>query len=191
MDDTTRLWSDEMAARDAARAGFGESLARDWRRNAGSAKGRLILTLYRVAHIFASRPRSSPVWWLGLPFMVAYRLLVEWLLGVELPAAARVGPGLALHHGVGLVVNAYTVIGADVTLRHGTTLGHKSSEPEAERLCPLVADGADLGSGCTILGPLRVGRGAVVGAGSVVTRNVEDGGVVAGNPARPVTPREG
>jgi len=156
--------------------------------NRGNQKSVLVLRGYRWARWFVVRRKSAPVLWaLGLPCQVAYRVLVEWVLGVELPAKADAGPGLVLWHGQGLVVHADTKLGAGVVLRQNTTIGPKARDG-VKSAAPVLEDGVDVGANSVIIGAVRIGAGAVVGAGSVVTRDVAPGAVVAGNPAREIEP---
>lgn len=124
--------------------------------------------------------RRSRFWWLGIPVLGLYILVVHWILGIELDYRTSIGPGLAVHHGMGLVVHRDAVIGAGCTLRHATTLGEKDPGGPG----PILGDRVWVGPHVVILGPVRIGEGAVIGAGSVVIRDVAAGAVVAGNPAR-------
>jgi putative colanic acid biosynthesis acetyltransferase WcaB len=153
----------------------------DWAANGGNPKGRIVLILFRLAHWIRTWP--APWWLIGAPYLALYELLVEWLLGIELRFKTQIGPGLRLYHGQGLVVHERTVIGSHCTLRHGTTIGNKSADDEA---CPVLGDNVDVGAQVIILGGVRIGDGAVIGAGSVVVKDVSARSVVAGNPARPI-----
>lgn len=123
---------------------------------------------------------------LGIPVLSLYVFVVHWVMGIELDYQTQVGPGLRLYHGVGLVVHQRSVIGANCTLRHGVTLGWRR-ENEA---CPILEDGVEIGVGAIILGPIRVGKNAVIGAASLVLKDVEAGSSVGGNPARVIRRRD-
>ena len=154
----------------------------DWEANSGNPKGRFLMGFFRVCQLIRRLPSG---WWiLGSPVLATYVLIVHWLMGVEIDYRSFVGPGLALHHGTGLVVHPSTVIGARCTLRHGVTLGNRPPREGA----PLIGDGVEFGVNALILGPVRVGNRAVIGAGAVVIHDVDPGCVVVGNPAR-VIPR--
>lgn len=152
-------------------------ILQDLRANAGNPKAQGILVLFRTAQVARRYLRKYPL--LAL-YLVFYRVIVEWILAVELPWNTEVGPRLRIYHGFGLVVNDGSVIGADVTLRHNVTIGHK--EPHGR--CPRIEDGVDFGASSVALGDITIGANAVVGAGSVVVRSVEAGERVAGNPAK-------
>ena len=153
------------------------SIFQDWTANTRNGKGRAVLALFRLAQLLTRAP--SPVRVIAIPYFVFYRVFVEWFLGIELRRTTSVGPRLALHHGQGLVVNDRTVIGSGCTLRHSTTIGHKSTDG-----CPRIGDRVDIGSNVVVLGAITIGNGAVVGAGSVVVKDVPANAVVAGNPAQ-------
>jgi putative colanic acid biosynthesis acetyltransferase WcaB len=157
-------------------------ILQDWEANAGNAKGRFVLVLFRTCQIIRRWP--DPFWLFGCPVLLLYVLLVHWLMGIELDYKSSIGPGLALHHGTGVVVHEAAVIGANCILRHGVTLGERRRGGG----CPVLGDHVETGVHAIILGPVRIGDGAVVGAGSVVLEDVAPGTVVAGNPAKVIRP---
>ncbi len=125
---------------------------------------------------------------------LAYRAMftgIDWVWGIHLPRTVALGRRVRLWHN-GCMVLAAKSIGDDVNLRHDTTFGPLRSErrisPEAatpaDAEAPIIEDGADIGSGVCVLGGVRVGRHAVVGANSVVLKNVPANAMVLGVPAR-------
>jgi putative colanic acid biosynthesis acetyltransferase WcaB len=161
---------------------FKRSLFQDWSANKGNAKGRIIMLAFRVANSFSYASRL--VRYLGYPYLIVYRVVIEWILGVELPWKLRVGSGVRLYHGQALVVNDRAVIGSNCVLRHATTIGVARTYSDYGGDAPVIGDDVDIGSNVVILGAIIIGDGAVIGAGSVVVKNVESGAVVVGNPAR-------
>jgi putative colanic acid biosynthesis acetyltransferase WcaB len=155
----------------------------DWKANARNPKIQLSLAAFRLAQRIGRAPR--PLFWLASPYLVLYRVVVEWLLGIELHWKLEVGPRLRILHGYGLVVHPATRIGADCTLRHTTTLGVRGEDASATD-APRLGDRVDVGCHAVILGAVEVGDDAVVGAGAVVVRDVPSRAVVVGNPARVV-----
>lgn len=153
----------------------------DWTANSRNLKGRLVMVLFRVAQIVRRAPR--PLFILGIPYLVCYRVTVEWFMGIELPWNTKVGPGLRIYHGYGLVVNDGSVIGRDCVLRHSTTLGHRSVDIR-DRGLPTLGDRVNVGPNVVILGPVFIGDGAIIGAGAVVLTDVPPDAVAVGNPAR-------
>lgn len=164
-------------------------LLQDWSVNA-DPKSKLVLSSFRLAHSFAlQKHRHTLVWIIGLPILVLYRITVEWLLNIELPPRAQIGPGLKLRHGQGLVIHPETKIGANVTLRHSTTIGNKNYADGLPSQAPILEDNVDVGCHVVIIGPITIGQNAVIGAGSVVVKDVSPNSVVAGNPARVIATR--
>jgi putative colanic acid biosynthesis acetyltransferase WcaB len=139
--------------------------------------------MYRAAQ--AVRRHNPPLRWLGAPIVVFYMLYVEWALGIELNLKSKIGPGLRLYHGTGLVVHEAAVLGSNCALRHCTTIGMRNGPAD----CPSIGNNVDIGSNSVLLGAITIGDNAVIGAGSVVLHDVEPGDVVAGNPARSIRKR--
>lgn len=159
----------------------------DWAANRGNIKGRVVMFLFRLAAWCRQLP--APWWVLTVPYLVWYELTVVWSLGIELRYRTTVGPGLALFHGMALVVHEGAIIGANCTLRQSTTIGAKQLANGTQSPCPVLGDGVDVGANVVILGPVKIGAGAVIGAGSVVVKDVPAGAVVAGNPAQDIRQR--
>jgi serine O-acetyltransferase len=106
------------------------------------------------------------------------------LTGVEIHPAAEVGEALFIDHGAGVVIGETAEIGDNVTLYQGVTLGGTGFARGKRH--PTVEDDVVVGSGAKLLGPIRVGRGAKVGANSVVIHDVPPNSTVVGNPGHPV-----
>lgn len=89
--------------------------------------------------------------------------------GIDLPSGVTAGPGLKVTHGWGLVVSPSAVIGRDVILMHGVTLGGRG-----DKGAPTIGDGAFIGPNASVLGAVTVGAGATVSAGCVVVEDVPE-----------------
>ncbi len=150
----------------------------DWKANLGSPKGRFVMLFFRTCQLVRRLPHG--LWLVGAPWLAAYVFIVHWLLGIELDYQTTVGPGLCIRHGVGIVIHRDVVIGGGCVLRQAVTIG----ERHAGGRCPILGNRVEIGAGAIILGAIRVGNGATVGAGSVVLEGVDDDCVVAGNPAK-------
>jgi len=162
-----------------------ELLRADWAANRGNPKGRLVTAAFRLTHHVRGTGRT-PLH--AVPVVALYRLVVDWVMGIEIPPAVQAGPGLCVWHGTGLVLHKDVVLGADVTLRHGVTIGTVGEGDDG--VPPVLGDGVSVGAGAIVLGPRHVGDGATIGAGAVVVHDVPAGATVVGNPAR-VLPTRG
>lgn len=109
---------------------------------------------------------------------------VETAVGVSLPKAAQIGPGLRIWHFGGIFLHPDTVIGANCTLRQGVTIGNR----EAGGPVPVLGDDVDVGAYAQLLGGIRIGHGCKIGAMSVVLCDVPDGATAVGAPARVILP---
>jgi serine O-acetyltransferase len=108
----------------------------------------------------------------------------RFLTGIEIHPGAQIGPGLFIDHGMGVVSGETTEIGEDVTIYQGVTLGGTGKETGKRH--PTVGDGVIVGTGARVLGPVTIGEGSKVGAGSIVIRDVPPNSTVVGNPGRTV-----
>jgi serine O-acetyltransferase len=131
---------------------------------------------HRVAH--ALHESGVP----GVPMAISYASRA--VTGVEIHPAARIGDELFIDHGSGVVIGETAEIGDRVTLYQGVTLGGTGFQRGKRH--PTVEDDVTIGSGAKLLGPIRVGHCAKVGANSVVIGDVPANSTVVGNPGHPV-----
>ena len=134
------------------------------------------LLAHRIAH--ALEELGIPV----APHTIAYA--ARTLTGVEIHPKADVGDGLFIDHGQGVVVGETAEIGENVTMYQGVTLGGTGFARGKRH--PTVEDNVTIGSGAKLLGPIRVGHGAKIGANAVVIHDVPPNSTVVGNPGHPV-----
>jgi len=129
---------------------------------------------YRIARIF---------WVLRLKLLARLvSMIFRFLTGAEIHPGARIGSGVVVDHAMGLVVGETSIIGNNVTLFQGVTLGGTGKEHGKRH--PTVGDDVVIGAGAKVLGDITLGAGARVGAGSVVVRDVPEGATVVGIPGR-------
>ena len=158
-------------------------ILQDWQVNTDTSfKSRFILLMFRLVQVLGRLPLFLS--FVSIFFRAFYQVLVEWILGVELPWDTQVGNILKLQHGMALVVNHETIIGANCILRHSTTIGNKKLSNGSYSQSPKIGNNVDIGANVVILGSISIGNNTVIGAGSIVVKDVPEGAVVAGNPAR-------
>lgn len=106
----------------------------------------------------------------------------RWLTGIEIHPGAKIGKRLVIDHGMGVVIGETTEIGDDCLIFHGVTLGGKSFSDVKRH--PTIGNKVIIGAGAKILGNITIGDNSIVGANSVVTKDVPSGVVVTGIPAQ-------
>lgn len=152
-----------------------------------------IALLYPGVRALAFHRLANFLWRHGLQFLGRFVSEVSRLLsGVEIHPGARIGERLFIDHGLGVVIGETAEIGDDVTLYHGVTLGGVSPHEGREgKRHPTIGDRAVIGAGAQVLGPITVHRCARIGANAVVTRDVQEGAIAVGIPARVLNPSTG
>ncbi len=142
-----------------------------------------VLTCYPGAHAMVFHRLAHWLWshrlrWLGR----AVSHLGRFFTGIEIHPGVVIGRRLLIDHGMGVVIGETAVIGDDVTLYQGVTLGGTSWNKG--RRHPTLGDGVVIGAGAKVLGPITVGASAKVGSNAVVVKDVPAGATAVGNPAR-------
>lgn len=132
----------------------------------------------RVAGYLRSRLAVRPLYWLVL--MQVWRCSTKY--GISIPHDTVIGPGLYIGHYGGVVVHGRAKIGRNCNLSQGVTIGKLSRGPR--KGFPIIGDGVYIGPGAKVLGGIKVGSDVVIGANAVVVKDVRDGCVVGGVPAK-------
>lgn len=134
------------------------------------------LVLYRFAHfLYLHR------WRLAARMVSQF---AKFLTGVEIHPAARIGTGVVIDHGEGVVIGETAEVGNNVLIYQGVTLGGTGKDKGKRH--PTVCDNVMISAGAKVLGPFTVGKGAKIGAGSIVLKEVPPNATVVGVPGRVV-----
>jgi serine O-acetyltransferase len=135
--------------------------------------------LHRCAHWF--KRRRIPL------FGPALARTNQFLTGADIAPAAELGPGLRIAHPAGIVIGHRVVVGRDCLVMQNVTLGAPTTARIDEM--PAIGDRVTLGAGCAVVGPVRVGDDAFVGALALVTRDVPPGSKVIAAAGIEIRPR--
>src|ERR1700729_501245 len=159
-----------------------ENLKEDWRTYGGdiSRRGLWSMVVYRFGN-WRYTVRSTI---LRKPLSLIYKILrvfSEVLTSVELPCEARVGRRLLIEHAFDVVVSGDAVLGDDVVLRNGVTIGLRH---RGHRGSPTIGNRVDIGAGAKLLGPISIGDDVAIGANAVVLCDVPPNSIAVGIPAR-------
>ncbi|MCL1845511.1 MAG: serine O-acetyltransferase [Defluviitaleaceae bacterium] len=106
----------------------------------------------------------------------------RFVTGIEIHPGAQIGKGVFIDHGFGVVIGETCIIGDDVHIYHGVTLGGTGKEKGLRH--PVIGDNVVIGAGALVLGRVHIGADAKIGAGAVVVSDVPEGGTVVGETAR-------
>jgi serine O-acetyltransferase len=148
-----------------------------------------VLTTYPGVHALMIHRLSSRLWTAGWCYPARLMAFAARLLSnVDIHPGARIGARFFIDHGAGVVIGETAVIGDDVTIYHGVTLGGTSWSKGKRH--PTLGDGVMVGAGAKILGNITIGENSRVGANSVVVENVPAACTVVGIPGKIVKLRE-
>lgn len=141
-----------------------------------------VLLLYQSIHVLIFYRIAHGLYKIKLFFLA--RLISQlgrFFTGIEIHPGAKIGKGLFIDHGMGVVIGETAEIGDNVTIYHGVTLGGTGKDKGKRH--PTVGNNVIIGCGAKILGPISIGDGAKIGANSVVLKNVPKGKTAVGIPA--------
>ena len=158
-----------------------ELIREDWRTYDRdlSRQGLWILLVYR----FGRWRYGIQQRWLRLPFSFLYKilkLLAQILTGIDLPCEVQVGRRLVIEHFGGIIISGDTVLGDDVVIRNGVTIGLKRTHNPG---APVIGNRVDIGTGAKILGPITIGDDVLIGANAVVLQDIPANSLAVGVPA--------
>ncbi|WP_084604921.1 glycosyltransferase [Desulfonatronum thioautotrophicum] len=141
------------------------------------------LAVYRFGQWNDRRKRGPTRWLMDRLYWLLFRI-VETLTGVSFTKETVIGPGLRIHHFGNIFIHSQVRMGAGCTLRQGVTIGNKVEHGPV----PVIEDNVEFGAYAQVLGDIRIGQGAKIGAMSVVLQDVPPGHTAVGIPARIISP---
>ena len=140
-------------------------------------------TFMTITFFRAASSKNKIICFLALPFYKIARIIS----GIQIKRGTIIGEGLFIPHYGTIVVNSRSKIGKNCIIMHNVTLGAKGRGNDLN--VPVVGDNVYIGTGAILLGGISIGNNCVVGAGSVVTKDIKEGTTVAGNPAKEIRAR--
>jgi serine O-acetyltransferase len=164
--------------------GVREDIATARRRDPASRSSFEVWTLYSGLHAIWWYRFAHRLWRARMRFAArAVSQLARFLTGIEIHPGATIGRRFFIDHGMGVVIGETAVIGDDVMLYHGVTLGGTTSDRVKRH--PTLGDRVVVGAGAALLGPITIGDDSAVGAGAVVLVDAPPGSLLVGVPAKP------
>ena len=131
---------------------------------------------YRMTHF---------LWNINLKFIARFfSQFARFLTGIEIHPGAKIGKRLFIDHGMGVVIGETTIIGDDCTLYQGVTLGGVGTGPHTIKRHPTLLNNVMISAGAKVIGNVTIGNNSIVGASSVVLKDVPDNCTVIGIPGR-------
>ena len=147
-----------------------------------------IVLLYQGFHALLAYRVANKLYRMKIPFLPRLiSQLARFFTGIEIHPGATIGERFFIDHGMGVVIGETTIIGDDVLVYQGVTLGGTGKDTGKRH--PTIENGVTIGAGAKVLGNIIIGEGSNVGAGSVVVEDVPAHSTVVGIPGRVVQQR--
>ncbi len=158
-----------------------DNIKEDWHTYGGdlSQPGLWVMFVYR----FGRWRYTIQTRLLRMPFSLLYKImkvLMQMMTGIELPCETVVGHRFRIDHFSGIIISGDAIIGDDVVVRNGVTIGLKNTN---ERGSPVIGNRVDIGTGAKLLGNIRIGDDVVIGANAVVITDIPPNSLAVGVPA--------
>ena len=142
-----------------------------------NSKGSFVIKFLKVSRFFTKNTFLKII---GIPMRIMYKIIIQWVLGIDINDTLRFGKNFQVFHGQGLIIHSDTIIGNNITVRQNTTIGVAKDGGK----CPVIEDNVNIGANCVIIGDITIGHDSIIAAGSIVVKDVAPFSLVAGNPAR-------
>ena len=144
-----------------------------------------IIFCYPGLHAFLFFKISNFFWKINLKLIARiFSNISRFLTGIEIHPAVKIGKNLFIDHGMGIVIGETTIIGSNVSIYQGVTLGGTKSVKKKRH--PTIGDNVVIGSGAQIIGPVKVGNGSRIAANAVVVNDVPENATMVGVPAKAI-----
>lgn len=134
------------------------------------------LFIHRIAHLLYVL--KIPL----IPRIISY--ISRFITGIEIHPGAKIGKNFFIDHGTGVVIGETSIIGDNVMLYHGVTLGSRVGN--AVKRHPTIGDNVYIGAGAKILGNVKIGKGVKIGAGAIVINDLEEQKIVVASVAKEI-----
>lgn len=138
-----------------------------------------IILLYPCVHIMWNHRIANYLYRKNLIFLASYLALhgrKKW--GIEIHPGAKIGKKFFIDHGMGVVIGETTIIGDNVTIFQGVTLGGTGKETGKRH--PTIEDNVIIGAGAKVLGPIVISKGSKIGAGAIVIKDTQENSTTVG-----------
>ncbi len=139
-----------------------------------ASKGFRAVFFYRIMNQAQNRPILTKILF----------VLNQMLHSIEISYRAEIGPGFLIPHAQCIVIGASSIIGSNVTIEQGVTIGANIDKSEKGRRQPTIGDNVLIGAGAKILGPVSIGNNSIIGANAVVVSDIPADSIAVGIPAK-------
>jgi len=168
---------------------FGKEIKATFDRDPAATSFLEVLLTYAGLHAIIYYRISHVIWKAGIPLLPRYiSQMGRFFTGVEIHPGATIGKEFFIDHGMGVVIGETTIIGNNVTIYQGVTLGGTGKERGKRH--PTIGDNVVIGTGAKVLGNINIGDNAYIGANAVVIKDVPPNSTVVGVPGR-ITKQDG
>tara|TARA_A100001015_G_C14696361_1_gene596482 strand:+ start:180 stop:626 length:447 start_codon:yes stop_codon:yes gene_type:complete len=142
-----------------------------------NTKGVFIVRFYRLSHYIYSKKHLK---FILFPIRILYKILINYIMGIEIPDSLKIGSDFSIFHGQGIVIHSDCKLGDGLILRHNVTIGNSKRNGK----CPVLGNNINIGCGAVIIGDIEIKDNVIIGANTVVNKSIPKNSVVVGNPMK-------
>lgn len=140
---------------------------------------KLFIVNFRLASLFYTPGIINKIFIINV---IALKLL-KFICGLDISPKTKIGAGFILFHPQNIVINADSVLGDNVMLKHNVTIGNKVDPITGKHVSPVIGNNVELSPGVVVLGDVSIGDNSIIGAGAIVVKSIPRNSIAVGNPA--------
>lgn len=145
-----------------------------------SLTSKFFIVNFRLASLFYTSGRIKKIFIINVIILK----LLKFICGLDISPKTKIGAGFILYHPQNIVINADSILGDNVMLKHNVTIGNKVDHVTGLYVSPVIGNNVELSPGVVVLGNVSIGDNSIIGAGAIVVKSIPKNSIAVGNPEK-------